>query len=293
MNLKLIDMTIDGYKDLPEEDRARLAFFRKLWGVIDGIEPKAAEYKAASKGALQKLGRQEIAFLDDNPYPIDVDALVRCCEKLSEAVVEEGVYTKAINDYLSNLDWKKLIGESNVRLAGKDPTVYLDSILVELVGKRSVNEVAAQMATALLKMALRRQLEPVAKELMGVLDEEFLRNFHPIHCPVCGSEAALARVGGKSLSQGRGKVLGCLQCGNEWDFDRVRCPRCGSQNQGHLHYFNVDGDDAHRIGTCDDCGQYTRTVFYQDNLAPSSIDVEDVVMAKLDAIANDPRFRQE
>lgn len=69
----------------------------------------------------------------------------------------------------------------------------------------------------------------------------------------------------------------------------MRCARCGTQNQGHLHFFNVEGDDAHRIATCDECGGYVRTVYQEDGpmaqLYPFSYEIEDVVMAKLDLIA--------
>ena len=68
----------------------------------------------------------------------------------------------------------------------------------------------------------------------------------------------------------------------------MRCARCGTRNQAHLHFFNIEGDDAHRIATCDECGGYMRTLYSDDALAPCSYEVEDVVMARLDAIANDP-----
>ena len=42
---------------------------------------------------------------------------------------------------------------------------------------------------------------------------------------------------------------------------------------------------SHRIATCDECGGYLRTVYADDALAPFSFEVEDVIMARLDAIA--------
>ncbi len=102
---------------------------------------------------------------------------------------------------------------------------------------------------------------------------------------MCGGAPVAGRVGGESSTQGRGKTLWCAQCGTSWEVERVRCARCGTQNQAHLHYYNVEGDDAHRIATCDECGGYLRTVYADDALAPFSFEVEDVVMARLDAIA--------
>lgn len=63
------------------------------------------------------------------------------------------------------------------------------------------------------------------------------------------------------------------------------------RNQGNLHYFNIEGDEGHRIGTCDECGSYIRTRFAgEGDNAPYSPEVEDVVMARLDAVAMDPSF---
>ncbi|WP_418245429.1 hypothetical protein [Ellagibacter isourolithinifaciens] len=56
-------------------------------------------------------------------------------------------------------------------------------------------------------------------------------------------------------------------------------------------YFNIEGDEGHRIGTCDECGSYIRTRFAgEGDNAPYSPEVEDVVMARLDAVAMDPSF---
>ena len=71
------------------------------------------------------------------------------------------------------------------------------------------------------------------------------------------------------------------------------CGVCGTENASRLHYFHVEGDSSHRLQNCDECGQYQRMVFEEDLSIPLSMEVEDVVMAKLDAIALDPRFRVE
>lgn len=51
-----------------------------------------------------------------------------------------------------------------------------------------------------------------------------------------------------------------------------------------MGYFNIEGDEGHRIGTCDECGSYIRTRFAgEGDNAPYSPEVEDVV-------AMDPSF---
>ena len=64
-----------------------------------------------------------------------------------------------------------------------------------------------------------------------------------------------------------------------------------------MHFFNVEGDDNHRIATCDECGGYIRTVYEEDdplkNLYPFNFEVEDVIMARLDLIAYRQLVAQE
>ena len=148
-----------------------------------------------------------------------------------------------------------------------------------------MDEDAARLGAMAAALALRAFLEGPATAVERARREAGADEPHSVRCPVCGGEAAVAQVSGAPAGQGRAKRLWCAQCGCAWEFERVRCVRCGTQNQAHLHYYNVEGDDAHRIATCDECGGYTRTVYEEDALAPFSFEVEDVVMAKLDLVA--------
>ena len=159
------------------------------------------------------------------------------------------------------------------------------------IARAGMVEQQAQMGQLFASLALRWQLEGPAEVVARARKKAKVFYDHQMHCPACGGDAALARVGEGGSGDGRNKSLWCPQCGTTWEFDRVRCPRCGTRNQGHLHYFNIEGDEAHRIGTCDECGGYIRTRFAgEGDNAPWSAEVEDVVMARLDAVAADPSF---
>ena len=154
-----------------------------------------------------------------------------------------------------------------------------------------MTELQAQMGQLFASLALRWQLEGPAEAVARARKKAKVFYDHQMHCPACGGDAALARVGEGGSGDGRNKTLWCAQCGTSWEFDRIRCPRCGTRNQGNLHYFNIEGDEGHRIGTCDECGSYIRTRFAgEGDNAPYSPEVEDVVMARLDAVAMDPSF---
>ena len=161
---------------------------------------------------------------------------------------------------------------------------YVESF-VELLEDDGMDEDAARIGAMAAALALRAFLEGPATAVERALREAGADEPHSVRCPVCGGEAAVAQVSGAPAGQGRAKRLWCAQCGCAWEFERVRCVRCGTQNQSRLHYFNLEGDEAHRLATCDECGGYTRTVYEEDALAPFSFEVEDVVMAKLDLVA--------
>lgn len=108
----------------------------------------------------------------------------------------------------------------------------------------------------------------------------------PLACPVCGYRETLSWVGEFTAHHGNERVKYCPLCASQWAFERIRCGRCGSKNQGHFHYTNEEHDNSHRILICDECHSYERVVFQEHLQSPAfSIEVEDVVMAPLDALA--------
>ena len=177
-----------------------------------------------------------------------------------------------------------MVAASDLALAGCNPADYVESF-VELLEDDGMDEDAARIGAMAAALALRAFLEGPATAVERARREAGADEPHSVRCPVCGGEAAVAQVSGAPAGQGRAKRLWCAQCGCAWEFERVRCVRCGTQNQSRLHYFNLEGDEAHRLATCDECGGYTRTVYEEDALAPFSFEVEDVVMAKLDLVA--------
>lgn len=108
----------------------------------------------------------------------------------------------------------------------------------------------------------------------------------PLACPVCGYSETLSWVGEFTAHHGNERVKYCPLCAAQWAFERIRCGRCGTKNQGRLHYTNEEHDNSHRILICDECHSYERVVFQEHLESPAfSIEVEDVVMAPLDALA--------
>lgn len=287
MNLKRIDAAIAAYKTKSEDaDAARLAFFREVWGVQDSVAAEAAalSYEAPAAEDLLAWYAASEPVLAHAPVSIDPETLADAIERTAACLLDSGGFPATVQEAFARTKWDRMVAASDVARAGSDPAAYVESF-GELLRDDGMDEDPARVGALAASLALRALLGGPAAQVGSALRKAGAAEPHPMRCPVCGGAATVARVGDVQAVQGRGKELWCGQCGTAWDFERVRCARCGTQNQAHLHYFNVEGDDAHRIATCDECGGYVRTVYQEDVLAPFSFEVEDVVMARLDLIA--------
>lgn len=294
MNLKLVDAACAAYADsLDAGDAARLAFFRDLWGAAAAaLEDDGAQvaWEVPGKSELLSAWEAERAVFADAPVAIDVEKLASTLDALTGVAIGKGAFPPDVTAAFERVRWDRVLRASDMALAGANPSAWLAD-LSDVLADDGMTERQAHLAALVASLALRSQLERPAAAAMSALGAAGAASPHPLLCPVCGSAPALAHVGGKTSSSGRGRLLVCTQCGVSWGFDRVRCARCGTHNQAHLHFFNVEGDDAHRLATCDECGGYIRTLYSEEgSLAPCSYEVEDVVMARLDAIAQDPRI---
>ena len=286
MNLKAIDAAIAAYRtNLDESDVSRLAFFRELWGVqAEAASHVDLGYEVPDADSLKTWARHGEPVLSHAPVKIEAAALAGAMERLAEVLAARGGFAASTSEALSRTSWERMVAASDLALAGCNPAAYVESF-VELLEDDGMDEDAARIGSMAAALALRAFLEGPATAVERARREAGADEPHSVRCPVCGGEAAVAQVSGAPAGQGRAKRLWCAQCGCAWEFERVRCVRCGTQNQSRLHYFNLEGDEAHRLATCDECGGYTRTVYEEDALAPFSFEVEDVVMAKLDLVA--------
>ncbi|NTU90055.1 MAG: formate dehydrogenase accessory protein FdhE, partial [Actinobacteria bacterium] len=187
-------------------------------------------------------------------------------------------------------DWSTFVQRSDLKLAGSDPTSFLQLACADY--EASDGDMPVETFALVVGLSLRPLLQAAAKTVMDMLDLKDGQTVHdkPLHCPACGSLATTSFVGDTPSNSGRGRILYCEYCGTEWEFERVRCACCGTHDQNKLHYFHIEGDEAHRLHNCEACGDYMRTVFRDDTVEVFAFEVEDVVMTRLDMVANDPRF---
>jgi FdhE protein len=297
MDLKSLDAALKAYQDkLPEETATRLAFFRGLWEIQDRNAHLVADqvgYEVATPAQLKQWYWAEKPFFLQSPATIDIDLFVSALEEVAGYLADHAGLDEGNAATLRTYDWRALVAEE-LSQAGYDPADYIETIRER--AEKGDSAATSSLATLVVALGLRAMLEPAARAAFAAvpdLVEDNLRHDKPLRCPVCGGQATLAYVGDTASSQGKGRELYCATCGTVWEFERIRCARCGSTNQGKLHYFHLEGDDAHRLHECEECGDYIRTTFAEDVVAPFVPEVEDVVMTDLDQVAHDPRFLRD
>ena len=298
MNIKLIDFAAQTYeRSSDEQARACVALFRPVWAAqarvadearraLDG-QVAAGAWSIPAENDLDRWYWEGTPLLSQAPVDLAAARIAAAARDVAQALADGGVLNPADAQALASCDWDRLVASTPTELAGCRPADYLDACAE--AAEAACGE-RGRAALLVLALALRPLLDPAAEALLsavrGRVEGEGAHHAKPRTCPVCGGQAALAYIGPTGSGKPNGRTLYCAQCGATWEFERVRCARCGEQNQEHLHYKSIEGDDVHRLHLCDECHGYLRTFFVQDNaLQPFAPEVEDAVMAKLDAVA--------
>lgn len=301
MNIDQIKRAVGLYaENASPADKARLEFFEGLFE----IQQERAEELSPSVGDSDGLPTEAAAdadyiagraLLKSHPVEIDPGVFARSCETVAAYMARSAGLEPSVVSALDAVDWNGFCNQADLGLAGSDPSAFVEGCLQD-VGNLGIGEDLPVTVFMMVPMfALRSHLQPKAEQLMGIVSRDARTGTHerPLLCPVCGSQATAGRIGPVTRLMGGAREQYCGTCGTIWSFDRVRCGVCGTHNQSHLHYFNEESDFAHRIQSCDECGRYQRLVMQDEAPGPTVMEVEDVVMARLDQIALDPRFRVE
>lgn len=297
MDLKRIDRAVGAYlQDAEPSDAARLRFFRGLFELQQERCDELAGDGGAAAAAVEGLDEAYLSarpLLQLCPVAIEAGDFAATCRRIAAYMAAEAGLAEDVAQALGAIDWDGFSRRADLVLAGTDPSGFVEAVRAD-EGMAEPFGVAAGAAVLVLAFAVRTHVQAVAESLMGAVSADAKEGNHarPLRCPVCGAPASLSHVGVQDTLQGGARSQFCSACGTTWNFERIRCGSCGSQDQGNLHYHHLDGDPAHRLQTCDACGSYQRVVFQDDLRVPACLDVEDVVMAKLDRVALDPRFHR-
>ena len=161
-----------------------------------------------------------------------------------------------------------------------DPASIFKGILER---KRSVIDEAASsinVPATLLEYLFEIPLKAALELFAATITPETFVDWQESHCPLCGSRAGIAELGGE---EGR-RYLCCSCCSSLWQFKRMKCPYCGSEESDKLSYFTVD-ERGTRVDTCKSCSRYIKTRDSRKAGAEAPLEVEDILTIHLDLVA--------
>lgn len=285
LDMDKVKRAADSYLESAEGSAAaRLRFLEGLWTIQSRIEAVDRPYDPPEAGAARDaLVTGQPLFLvspPDVPLPEYVEAATAVAAYVCEAA---GLSEEQV-EALKGADFAAAITEKRLECAVRTPDAFFAAVAAALgVGESGLltyATVAFVLASALVPFLTGPSSR--AREALGEAD---LRTWNSGRCPVCGSAAAMGRMGERTEKQGGERTLWCGLCHAEWGYERIRCVRCGTRNQGSLRYRYVESDPAHRLHVCDKCHGYVRFVFENELHEPVSMVVEDAVSTRLDSIA--------
>lgn len=130
--------------------------------------------------------------------------------------------------------------------------------------------------------AARPVREPIAARLLRLVD---ISQWQAGHCPVCSHWPALGLI-----DPNRRRFLWCNCCDTTWQFSRLKCPFCGTDDQNKLRYLTINDDESRRVDVCDTCRRYIK---HRVGETTCNFDYEHLLTYNLDmAVARQGYFQE-
>lgn len=248
---------------------------------------KAAELRAEFSAEVPEWTDEEVeaarlsqgSLLSMRPVAIDAGRFLQTVEAIAGVLLDNEEIEGDMLEACRSVDWTPFAAADLLALAGRDPMQYLHAVEVH-AGEDDLLDI---FILPVLGLALRVFLDEAADEGSRRIARTATDTTHhnrPLHCPVCGADAAVASVTDTALN-GHVKQLWCTCCGAHWVFERIRCAVCGDQAVSDLSYIHDENDETRRLHVCAACHAAFPTIFAGEELNFCA-DVEQIVMTGLE-----------
>ena len=288
MNLLLVEDALKAYKEgASASDAARLVFYAGLFRLQQARAADVAMYTPYEGLSPDEADAAYAAFeplLAKAPVMIDRVQFFGMCAQVADYMAERAGLDDAAAEALRTFDWYTFTGKLNLRLAGSNPSEFVEACLEDFDSFGIDSGVSTSLVMTVVAFALRSFVQPASEVLLGAVSRELKegsQHEHSVRCPVCGSPAAASCVATAGGNGGCEREQYCSVCGAVWSYERMRCGVCGTGDASVLSFSHAEGDPSHGLQHCDECGQCQHVVFEEDLEMPLSMEVENVVMARL------------
>lgn len=284
LNIDIVNKVADAYLETAEgSDAERLRFLKGLWEIQSEAEQADRPYEALDETAAREALQSGKPLFLVAPPVVPAGEYAGLVSRIATYAADFAGLPADQADALRSADFGAAITDERLATAVSAPQTFTSAVLADVVSAGQ----ALMPATVrfVLLSALVPFLTGPAAAALAVIGEVDRSVWTTSTCPVCGSSAAMGRIGESTTLQGASRVLWCGLCHSEWAYERLRCVRCGTRNPRSLRYTHVEGDPAHRVHLCDECHGYAKFVAMNDLGKQVSMLVEEAVTARLDAIA--------
>lgn len=148
--------------------------------------------------------------------------------------------------------------------------------------------VSPELLIALAPLALQPFLQRFAADVQKAVS--FL-SWRQTYCPVCGRDADVARIDPDNL-----RYLHCAQCDSQWQYHRLSCVCCGTENPKEAQILQVSQWEPWRLDLCDRCGGYMKSLDQRHGgqLSRPGVDLflEDARTRQLDLLAQEKGYER-
>jgi|GEM_PF-7017491 len=129
----------------------------------------------------------------------------------------------------------------------------------------------------------------VLKPIFETLGEGFKtpHNWNKGYCPFCGMPPLMAYL---RKEDGK-RILTCILCKTEWEFLRIKCIGCQTEDLKYLRFFEVD-ESGIRVDVCDNCKFYIKTLDKR-KVDFSNIEELDIKTRYLDILASNEGYTRQ
>lgn len=267
-------------------DLARqLAFFQRLWAIQDEASSGTPEHVPATEDETVKaLSAHRTMFSLVEPQ-IPLDSYRDAVGAIAAVMADAGLPAEQ-TAALAEVDLRDAVGPDALAAALRGFDVFVQSVASALHEDRISETLLSFILTEAMTPFLR---EPARAAVKAAGTFDWIRWDSGL-CPACGTPASSGVIRDEGELQGGRRWLECPMCRTQWEYARVRCVRCGSREQTQLEYLFDEADPAHRIHTCKGCHGYTPVVIERELKTATSLEVEEVVMVPLEAVAADRGF---
>lgn len=139
------------------------------------------------------------------------------------------------------------------------------------------------------KLALQPYAQYLAATDLPPIDRDVPRDKHS--CPFCGGRPQVSILESAGAAEGGSRQLLCATCFTVWPFSRIRCAKCGEEDERRLGYYRSPAFDHLRVDACDTCKHYLKTVDLT-RLGIAVPVVDEIAGAALDLWAVDHGYRK-